>query len=138
MASAGGRPGWLAGARFARSSRPPPAAPGPRFTLLRSGLGLFGLKVAALLFPGRQLFVVAILGLADDAEQQQRARFRVCRIDLGHHPAGAVGQPLDGTGLAPIAAVRRDRKRLRTHNLAPDTAGKAKAIASQAKTIAFL
>ena len=65
-------------------------------------------------------------------EQDQRAGRELGRRPLEHHRPGRLGERLARAGLAPVAAVGRDRHRLGSVELAPDPADQAEAVAADA------
>ena len=71
-------------------------------------------------------------GAGPHAEEDQRAGTGIGRRDLGHNAPRALGEDLARTGLAPVAAVGRDRERLWPDDLAPDAPGKPEAVTADA------
>ena len=76
----------------------------------------------------------AVLGDGAGAhpEQDQRAGREVGHRDLEHHAARRLGERLARAGLAPVAAVGRQRQRLGAVELAPDAAHQPEAVAADA------
>jgi len=66
------------------------------------------------------------------AKEDQRARNNIRSGDLRHHAPSPIRKNLARAGLAPVAAVGRDRERFRADDLTPDAPGEPKAIASDA------
>ncbi len=66
------------------------------------------------------------------AEEDQRAGTGLGGRHLDHHAPRALGQNLARPGLAPVAAVGRDRERLGADDLAPDAPRQPEAVAADA------